>query len=217
MFSKPIALIALIGTTLLASASGNRLEPGSDVGSVEGHAVVLTKHVDGGRETHLVLFIDEAHESLDPDGRTDRVFRLQALGASMDDLALSIPTARVEWRPGTVSVRAETGPTLELTINEGAGSLSESGKTVTGFGLSHMVGWDFPLPDKTFSDAEYFEVFGSMESSAACAAGGPLSTGCSIDCGNDKGCSVDCADGATSCCNCNFLGIGSCKCVAAKQ
>ncbi len=216
MFSKPIALMACIGTTLLASTSGSRPEPGSDVGSAEGHAVVLTKHVDGGRETHFVLLIDEAHESLDPDGRTDRAFRLQALGASANDLELSIPTARVEWSPGAVSVSGVSGRTLEFTIHERAGSLPESVQTVTGFGLSHTVGLDFPLPDATFSDAEYFEVFGSMDSSD-CQAGGPLSTGCGIGCGPNSSCSVDCADGATSCCNCNWAGIASCKCVGAQE
>ena len=212
MFFKPIALVACIATTLLASASGNRLQPGSDSGSAEGHAVILTKHIDGGRETHFVVLLDEAHESLVPDGRTDRTFRLQALGGSLDDLDLSFPTARVEWSSGTVSVSGPTGRTVELTIHEGASSLSPSVQSVTGYGLSHTVGWDFPLPDETFSDAEYFEVFGSMDSSD-CDSGGPLATGCSIGCGPGLSCGVDCAELSYACCNCNETGPPSCECV----
>jgi len=216
MFTKPIALVACIATTFLASATGDRPQPGSDVGSAEGHAVVLTKHIDGGRETHIVVLLDEAHESQVPDGRTDRSFQLQALGGSVDDFELSFPTARIEWTSGTVSVSGSTGRKLEFTIHDRADPLSQSVQTVTGYGLSHTVGWDFPLPDKTLTDAEYFDVFGSRDSSA-CQAGGPMSTGCSIECGPGKSCSVECADGATSCCKCNIVSVPSCLCVTATK
>ena len=187
--------------------------PDLDAGFAEGHAFVFTKHVDDGRETHVVVLFDEALGSLPPDGRTDRMFVLQARGGSVDDLELRIPSASLEWGTGSVSIGGSGGGTLRLTIPDRQVSASSSDEVIAGFGLIHTaVGCgDLPLPNEVLTDAEYSEVFGSMDADP-CPSGGTGAISCSVNCPNKTACSVGCGDGYMACCKCRTLKSPSCKC-----
>jgi len=67
MAFRHITLAAFAGTTLIASSNGDVRRAGEPVGFTNGAVAISTHHIDGGRETNVVLLVDETHESLAAD------------------------------------------------------------------------------------------------------------------------------------------------------
>ncbi len=215
---KQGALTLLIATTLLAPSGAKSPQPGPDTGSITGDVVVAVKHMDGGRATDYIIFVDASTVSQPSDGRVDHIFRLQATAQPGAEHHLVMRSARLAWSPGRVSVQDESVGHLTFTIRGDQDAPAPdlrtlaampSDWTVDGYGLAHTIGWDIRLPNQGLSDDAFVDLFG-LAGSSACTAGGPNSQACSITCGN-TGCSVDCDDGHTACCKCGFS-APSCTC-----
>ena len=213
MSFKHITLALFVGTTLLASSSGDPRRAGDPIGSTHGSVVISTHHVDGGREMNVVLLVDESQESLATDGQVDRVFVLQAAGGSVRTMDLRIPMAQVDWGSGVVQVRSTSGHHLVFTVNPGDESSSQPSQRLQGFGLMHLVGWDLPLPESPLTDADYLDLFAGLYANSKCADTKPPHTYCELDAENciGGGCSVTCVAGSEACCECSG-GKPSCKC-----
>ena len=216
-FSIAVPAVGLL-TTLSSGSTSNRPLAAPE-GAVTGNAVVLSVDLDGGRETSVLLLVDERNGNRKPDGKVDRVFRLQAKGGRVDPIALRLDEVEVSWTRGLAT--AVTGNAVRITLTSQSAELNGpgAGTSVHGFGLAHSTQWDLALPEQITPSAliklraRIAKIFGNCEGAHECNGGGPGSSQCGYTCGGES-CSVTCSGTNYACCYCGNEGKPCCKCVA---
>ncbi len=215
-FSIAVPAVGLL-TTLSSGLTSNRPAPAPE-GDVRGNVVVLSVDLDGGRETSVLLLVDERNGDRRPDGKVDRVFRLQTKGGSVNPVALMVDDVEVSWTRERAT--AVTGNELRVLLSPNSAELNGPGArtAVQGFGLAHSTGWDLALPKQITPSAlivlraRIAKIFGNCDGTHECTGGGQGATQCSYTCGGEQ-CSVTCGTGSYACCFCGNAGKPCCKCV----
>lgn len=215
-FSIAVPAVGLL--TTLSSGSTSTQPAAAPEGAVTGNVVVLSVDLDGGRETSVLLLVDERNGDRQPDGKVDRVFRLQAKGGSVNPVGLGVDDVEVSWTRERAT--AVAGNELKVTLTSQSAELNGPGArtSVHGFGLVHSTGWDLALPKQITPSAlielrvRIAKIFGNCDGTHECTGGGQGSTECGYTCGGES-CSVTCSGGSNyACCFCGNSGKPCCKC-----
>ena len=148
MWKRHLVLSLGILSTAAMMRAGGAVEVAEPSGTAQGDAVVLSKGIDGGRSTEIVVAMDEARPGTGLDGRIDRVFRLQGEFELADQVVLRSVDADVSWTSGVVTVSVDGRPILTLA-RESVKDETRPERTFSGFGLSHSTGWTLRLPEGT--------------------------------------------------------------------
>lgn len=190
-----LALLVAISITAIGMGSDVAAPPPAAEGTVVGSVVFLAVPTDEGRETSLLLLVDDIDEDGGSDGISDRVFRLQLAESSASPPTTQPVEASVAWTKRTVDVESSGGKRILLSLDP-VQDIQGMSDSWVGFGLSHTTGWsvDIRSPDleatvlSLMSFCDFYE----------CRAGGPGAETCSYGCGGES-CSVGCSEGAHAC------------------
>ena len=222
MWKRHLVLSLGILSTAAMMRAGGAVEVAEPSGTAQGDAVVLSKGIDGGRSTEIVVAMDEARPGTGLDGRIDRVFRLQGEFELADQVVLRSVDADVSWTSGVVTVSVDGRPILTLA-RESVKDETRPERTFSGFGLSHSTGWTLRLPEAhEVSGARFNEfvtkLFSPLCTTApGCSGGGKGAISCKLSgCpGAPSGCETTCGDGSYACCWCSEEPAGACcRCIA---
>jgi hypothetical protein len=213
---NPRIIAILIGISTTAFVAPNRAPaPVAGEGSVRGDVIVFTAYADGGREANVLMLVDEQLDDRMPDGRVDRVFRLQAKAGAVDPVNLHLIGAEVAWTRGAVTAVTHDRDRVLTLVAAHASDRDYAGSVVRGFGLSHSARWKVSVPSRELTPDDYDDLRTKLMSlqEIVCPCRAQGGSGCSYSCGGET-CSVTCNAPKTGCCGCADDGKPCCYCRA---
>ena len=229
MLTRYVVLGLGIVTTLAMASGGRPPQPVEPAGQGHGRVVVLSRYVQGGRGTEIVVALDErAPSATRTDGRIDHVFRLQARGTTINPIALQWEEADVSWNPSQLEINVH-GKTLLSLVHENVDA-GHAARVLQGFGLSHSrLPGGYRLQEGEITAADFqglqAKLFTPCPSASApeggCKTGGEGRQTCKLEgekrcTGVGTECGVTCGPTTYSCCWCENTEEhhgACCKCI----
>ena len=218
--TAPVLLTVTVA--LLTSGAANPSPPFDSVGSVVGHAAIVTLPVDGEAGTNIMLLLDESRERREPDGWVDHIFTLRTNAHVGYGNNVRLDDVIVDWSKArkTVTVRRNSESIMSLTLqNDNDMPTTVVPSVRYGYDIGHHGGLGLRLPSVDrgrLTAAERValtDVLTNAILGGDCDGGGPGAESCSVNCkfGHDD-CSVTCQDGYYACCDHSFWYGTSCGC-----